>query len=65
MRETLYKIMGDNNFKGVQYAFLPKTINYKPSKYVANMTTNGIDLQVTNTMGITVADFRDDMVGKW
>jgi hypothetical protein len=31
----------------------------------AKMTTNGITLQVTKTTGITVADFRADMVEKW
>jgi hypothetical protein len=40
--------MGDY-FKGVQYAFFPKTIKYKWSKDGANMTTNGITLQVTKS----------------
>jgi phage regulator Rha-like protein len=29
------------------------------------MTTNGITLQVTKNPGITIADFRADMVEKW
>jgi hypothetical protein len=29
------------------------------------MTTHGITLQVTKTMGITAADFCSDMVEKW
>jgi hypothetical protein len=62
-KETLYK-MGDE-FKGVQYAFLPKTIKYKRSKDGAKITTNLIKPQVTKTSGITVADFRADMEEKW
>jgi hypothetical protein len=64
MKESLYKMMGDE-FKGVQYALFPKTIKYKRINDGAKMTTNGITLQVTKTPGITVADFRADMVEKW
>jgi hypothetical protein len=64
MKEALYKMIGDE-FKGVQYALLPKTIKYKRSKDGAKMTTIGITLQVTKTPGITVADFRADMAEKW
>jgi hypothetical protein len=64
MREALYKMMGDR-FKGVQYAMFPKTIIYKGSKDGAKMTTNGITLQVTKTLGITAADFRGDMAENW
>jgi hypothetical protein len=57
-------MMGDD-FKGVQYVLFPKTIKYKRSKDGAKMTTHGITLQVTKTLGITVADFRVDMTEKW
>jgi hypothetical protein len=56
--------MGDE-FKDIQYALFPKTINYKRSKDGANMTTNEITLQVTKTPSITVADFWADMAEKW
>jgi hypothetical protein len=55
-KEALYKMM-DDEFKGVQYALFPKTIKYKRSKDGAKMTTHVITLQVTETPGITVADF--------
>jgi hypothetical protein len=64
MKEALYKMMGEE-FKEVQYALFPKTIKYKHSKDGGKMTTNGITLQVTETPGITVADFRADMAEKW
>jgi hypothetical protein len=58
-------MMGEE-FKGVQYALFPKTINYKQSKEVAKMTTeNSITLQVTKSPGITAADFGADMAEKW
>jgi hypothetical protein len=50
-------MMGDE-FKEVQYTLFPKTVNYKRSKDGFKMTTHGITIQVTNTPGITVADFR-------
>jgi hypothetical protein len=43
----------------------PKTIKYKQSKDGAKMTTHGITLQVNKTSGITISDFRADMVEKW
>jgi hypothetical protein len=57
-------MMGDD-FKGVKYALFPKKIKYKQSKYGSKMTTDEITLQVTKTPGITIADFRADMVEKW
>jgi hypothetical protein len=60
-KEALHKMMGDKS-KEAQYALFPKTIKYKRIKDEAKMTTNGIKLQVTKTPGITVADFRSDMV---
>jgi hypothetical protein len=57
-------MMGDE-FKRVQYALFPKTIKYKRNKDGAKMTTNGITLQVTNTTGITIAEFWADMAEKW
>jgi hypothetical protein len=64
MKEALYNMMGET-FKGVNYALFPKTIKYKRSKDGAKMSTNGITLQVTNTPGITAADFRAEMAEKW
>jgi hypothetical protein len=64
MKEALYKMMGDE-FKEVQYALIPKTIKYKRSKDRAKMATNGIILQVTTTLGITVADLRAGMEENW
>jgi hypothetical protein len=64
MKEAQYKMRGDE-FKGVQYALFPKTVKYKRRKDGAKMTTHGITLQVTKTLGVTVADFRADMAKKW
>jgi hypothetical protein len=52
------------SLKGYNTLF-PKTIKYKRSKDGANMIANGITLQATKTPGITAADFRVDMAGKW
>jgi hypothetical protein len=60
MKESLYNMMGET-FKSVHYALFPKTIKYKRSKDGANMSTNGLTLQVTKTHGITAADFRAEM----
>jgi hypothetical protein len=64
MKKSLYIMMGEA-FKGVHYALFPKTIKYKRSKDGANMSTNGITLQVTKTPGITASDFRAEMAEKW
>jgi hypothetical protein len=45
MKEALRNMMGEE-FRGVQYALLPKTIKYKMSKDGVKMTTNGIILQL-------------------
>jgi hypothetical protein len=64
MKEELYNMMGEA-FKGVHYVLLPKTIKYKRSKDGANMSTNGITLQVTKTPVIIAADLRAEMAEKW
>jgi hypothetical protein len=64
MKDALCNIMGET-FKNVHYVLFPKTTKYKRSKDGAKMSTNGITLQVTNTPGITTADFRAEMVEKW
>jgi hypothetical protein len=64
MKDALCNMMGET-FKNVQYALFPKTVKYKLSKYGANMSTNGITLQVTKTPGITAADFRAEMADTW
>jgi hypothetical protein len=51
--------------KGVHCVVFPKTIKYKRSKDGANMSTNGITLQVTKTPGIIAAAFRAEMAEKW
>jgi hypothetical protein len=64
MKDALCNMMGET-FKNVHYALFPKTIKYKRSKDGANMSTNGITLQVTKTPGITSADLRAEMAEKW
>jgi hypothetical protein len=64
MKEALCNMVGES-FKGVHYALFPKTIKYKHSKDRANMSTNGITLQVTKNPGITAAYFRAEMAEKW
>jgi hypothetical protein len=64
MKDALCNVMGET-FKKVHYAFFTKTIKYTHSKDGANMSTNGITLQVTDTPGITAADFRAEMAEKW
>jgi hypothetical protein len=51
--------------KGIQYALLPKTIKYKRSRDIVNMTTNGVTLQVAKTAGLAAADFRVYMAECW
>jgi hypothetical protein len=65
MKEALYNNMMGETFKSVNYALFSKTIKYKRSKDGANMSTNGITLQVTKTHGITAAYFRAEMAEKW
>jgi hypothetical protein len=60
MKDALCNMMGET-FKSVHFALFPKTSKYKRSKDGANMSTNGITLQVTKTPGITAVDFRADM----
>jgi hypothetical protein len=64
MKDALCNMMGET-YQNIHYEFFPKTIKYRCSKDGANMSTNGITLQVTKTPGITAADFRAEMAEKW
>jgi hypothetical protein len=63
-KEALRNMMGEE-FNGVQYALLPKTIKYKRITDGVKMTTNDITLQVAKTTCITAAYFCADMAEHW
>jgi hypothetical protein len=64
IKERMRELMREE-YKEVQYALFPKTINYKRVSDGVKITTTGVTMQIAKSPNLVAADFRASMAEKW